>query len=306
MIDVIIPAYNAHKTIGRTLTSIAMQINRPLLKVYVVNDGSKEDYKDIINNYKDVINITEIRIKNSGPGAARQVGLEASNSEYVVFIDSDDTLYNEFAITNLFNEILDADMSQGYFLEKKNGMDNVLEPQYCYSHGKMYRRSVIEKYNIRFIETKREYGDPYEDTTFNELYMLCCDKIGTTNEIVYVYQDNQNSITRRDIDVAINLRNFVDAMTWLAEELDKREITKLRDVAWHFCIISMHAYFKYSTLEENEENNFVFEKMTRIKQTYNRYIEYLPYDEQLAIYKIFNEPVIPKLSFYDFMNKIKD
>ena len=101
MIDVIIPAYNAHKTIGRTLTSIAMQINRPLLKVYVVNDGSKEDYKDIINNYKDVINITEIRIKNSGPGAARQVGLEASNSEYVVFIDSDDTLYNEFVCESI-------------------------------------------------------------------------------------------------------------------------------------------------------------------------------------------------------------
>lgn len=38
MIDVIIPAYNSHSTIIRTLSSIAMQLNRDELKVTIVND----------------------------------------------------------------------------------------------------------------------------------------------------------------------------------------------------------------------------------------------------------------------------
>ena len=41
MIDVIIPAYNSQDTIIRTLSSIAMQLNRDELKVTIVNDGGK-------------------------------------------------------------------------------------------------------------------------------------------------------------------------------------------------------------------------------------------------------------------------
>ena len=47
MIDVIIPAYNSQDTIIRTLSSIAMQLNRDELKVTIVNDGGN-DYKDIV------------------------------------------------------------------------------------------------------------------------------------------------------------------------------------------------------------------------------------------------------------------
>ena len=54
MIDVIIPAYNSQDTIIRTLSSIAMQLNRDELKVTIVNDGGK-DYKDIVNTFCDSI-----------------------------------------------------------------------------------------------------------------------------------------------------------------------------------------------------------------------------------------------------------
>ena len=52
MIDVIIPAYNAHKTIERTLYSIAYQRNSENLNVYIINDNSIKDYSKEIDFLK--------------------------------------------------------------------------------------------------------------------------------------------------------------------------------------------------------------------------------------------------------------
>ena len=304
MIDNIIPAYNAFETIGKTLNSITKQVNRASLNVYIINDGSEKSYDYIIANYTSLINITEIKIKNSGPGFARQVGLDVSSNEFIVFMDADDTLPDEDSLLNLISIISEADLAQGSFLEKTETDSRVLEPQYCYLHGKMYRRSVIQKNNIKFDETRRYDGDIYEDCSFNILYTLCCNKIATTNEVVYVYEYNPNSITKFNKDVSKHLRNYVDAMTWLGKEINKRELKKEHDIAWNFCMICFHSYFNY--LLSEERSNFVFTEMSQIKKMYKKYIDNLPYDEQLSIYKLFDYPVIPTISFYDFMNKILD
>lgn len=304
MIDIIIPAYNAFETIGRTLNSIAKQVNRSSLNVYIINDGSEKSYDYIIDNYSSLINITEIRIENSGPGFARQLGLEVSNNEFIVFMDADDTLPDENSLLNLISIIAEADLAQGPFFEKTETDSRVLEPQYCYLHGKMYRRSVINKNNITFDIKRRYGGDIYEDCSFNILYTLCCNKIATTNEVVYTYEYNPNSITKANKDVSKHLRNYVDAMTWLEKEISKRNITNEHDIAWNFCMVCFHSYFNY--LLSEEQSSFVFTEMSQIKKMYKKYIDKLPYDEQLSIYKLFDYPVIPTISFYDFMDKISD
>lgn len=303
MIDIIIPAYNAFNTLGNTLTSIAKQINYKDLKIYIVNDGSEKSYDYIIKNYLSFLDITEIFISNSGPGVARQVGLDYSKNEFIVFIDSDDILYNEFSIINLLNIINGNDLAQGCFMDTQANESKVMSPQYCYLHGKMYRRSIINKYNIRFDELKRLNGDIYEDSTFNQLYSLYCDNIATTNEIIYAYQNNPLSITKANDNKASNLYNFIDAMSWLFNQIEKRKITKKYEIAWNICIILFHIYFNY--LITNDENDFVFENCKKLKKAYNKYIKYLPYEEQLAIFKYFDYPTIPTISFYDFLKKIK-
>lgn len=304
MIDIIIPAYNAFETIERTLNSIVRQVNRELLKVYIINDGSFKSYDYIINKYLLLLDIVEVKIENSGPGAARQVGLDVSNNEFIVFIDADDTLPYENSLLNLINIIQEADLAQGYFIEETESENNVWEPQYCYLHGKMYRRSIIEKNNIKFDVTRRYGGDIYEDTSFNILYTLCCDKISSTDEVVYKYEYNPNSITKSNKDDSKHLRNYIDAMTWLTKEISKRKIEKDHDIAWNYYMICFHSYFKY--LLTQEKSSFLFAEMSQIKKMYKKYIDKLPFDEQLSIYKLFNEPVIPTISFYDFINKISD
>lgn len=304
MIDIIIPAYNAFETIGKTLNSIAKQVNRESLNVYIINDGSDKGYDYIISNYTSLINITEIKIENSGPGAARQLGLDASGNEFIVFMDADDTLPSDNSLLNLVSIISESDLAQGFFTEKTETDSKVLEPQYCYLHGKMYRRSIIDKNNIRFDKTRRYDGDIYEDCSFNILYTLCCNKIATTNEIVYTYEYNPNSITKSNKDVSKHLKNYVDAMTWLEKEIRKRNLEKEHDIAWNFCMICLHSYFNY--LLSEEKSSFVFTEMAQIKKMYKKYIDKLPYNEQLSIYRLFDYPVIPTISFYDFMDKISD
>ena len=82
MIDVIIAAYNCHDTILRTLLSIYMQTCKDIINVYIVNDGSDECYDREVNIFKDKLNINVIDLyKNMGPGVARQVGIDNSNSK---------------------------------------------------------------------------------------------------------------------------------------------------------------------------------------------------------------------------------
>lgn len=74
MIDIIIPAYNAHETIDQTLYSINTQINKELFKVYIVNDASNQNYSNFVDKYSNSLDIEEITIeKNSGPGVARNI-----------------------------------------------------------------------------------------------------------------------------------------------------------------------------------------------------------------------------------------
>lgn len=73
MIDIIIPAYNNHKTIIRTLGSILMQHNVQDVIITIVNDGG-ESYQEIINIFKPYLNIQEIEYKdNRGPRLCAQL-----------------------------------------------------------------------------------------------------------------------------------------------------------------------------------------------------------------------------------------
>ena len=90
MIDIIIPIYNARKTLELTLMSIKLQTIINKINIYLIDDNSSEDYKDILNKYKDM-NIIYIKLdKNNGPAVARQKGIEMSSSKYIMFIDADD------------------------------------------------------------------------------------------------------------------------------------------------------------------------------------------------------------------------
>jgi len=91
-ISVIIPAYNAEKTIRRTLNSVENQTMLPK-EVIVIDDCSIDQTNAIIREYMNTskLNIRhEIQAANAGAGSARNAGWLVASEKYVAFLDADD------------------------------------------------------------------------------------------------------------------------------------------------------------------------------------------------------------------------
>lgn len=92
-ISVIIPMYNASKSIIKALDSIKFQTCKADYQILIINDGSKDDSEAVVNQYildNPRMNITLISQENSGVSMARNVGLRLASGDYIALLDSDD------------------------------------------------------------------------------------------------------------------------------------------------------------------------------------------------------------------------
>lgn len=99
LISVIVPTFNRADLILKPLESVYNQTYRPI-ELVVVDDGSTDRTKEIIQNWKSESESEDFIIKyifqkNSGAPAARNNGIRNSNGRYLQFLDSDDELLPE-------------------------------------------------------------------------------------------------------------------------------------------------------------------------------------------------------------------
>jgi len=85
-ISVVIPAYNAQKTITACLHALFRQTVPPK-EIIVVDDGSQDQTRALVSRFSPAV--TLITQKNSGAPHARNVGLSKAKGEYILFLDSD-------------------------------------------------------------------------------------------------------------------------------------------------------------------------------------------------------------------------
>uniref|UniRef100_UPI00124E555A glycosyltransferase family 2 protein n=1 Tax=Acinetobacter seifertii TaxID=1530123 RepID=UPI00124E555A len=97
LISVVIPMYNASNTIVDVLNSVKEQTLKCNYEVLVVNDGSKDNSKDVVEKYitenKD-FNVILINKPNGGVSTARNAGLSQSKGDLIAFLDSDDKWFS--------------------------------------------------------------------------------------------------------------------------------------------------------------------------------------------------------------------
>lgn len=109
LVSIIIPAYNAERTLERCLQSVVAQTHQPL-EIIVVNDGSTDDTAAILTKWQGKIKI--IQQANGGAPAARNAGWRASTGEYLLFCDADVTLSSQ-AIERMLSA-LESDPKASY------------------------------------------------------------------------------------------------------------------------------------------------------------------------------------------------
>lgn len=91
-IDIIIPAYNPGPYLRDALNSVFCQTYKNF-EVFVIDDCSTQNIDSIVRSYPNV-NLLKTD-KNSGPSAARNLGIKMGNSEFISFLDSDDIMDNK-------------------------------------------------------------------------------------------------------------------------------------------------------------------------------------------------------------------
>ncbi len=95
-ISIVIPVYNRAGIVQRTLASVASQTARPL-DIILVDNNSTDGTVEVLGRWKntvqdDAFRVTVLSEKKPGAAAARNRGLEAVTTEWVMFFDSDDTM----------------------------------------------------------------------------------------------------------------------------------------------------------------------------------------------------------------------
>lgn len=108
-LSIIIPYYKTYEETIKLLNILIPQLTNET-EVFLIDDGCKEERLDI---YKDKINIIHLE-ENHGLSYARNRGIEQAKGEYIVFIDSDDYVANDY-IETIINKINTSEFDYCYF-----------------------------------------------------------------------------------------------------------------------------------------------------------------------------------------------
>ena len=199
-ISIIVTNFNYSKFLDRAIRSAFVQ-NYPTDKyeLIVVDDCSTDKSLEIIESYGDLI--SKIYLKNNvGLSKARNIGVEESNGEYIIFIDADDFIHRDLIfIAGMFldqNEMFDA-VSVDYITvdEKGHEIKRVAFSDNPLACGIMYRK---EKFiNIGMFDENLRVN---EDKEFRERFNEKGYKMHNIELPLYRYRKHRGSLTYNNDD----------------------------------------------------------------------------------------------------------
>lgn len=217
-ISIIIPVYNTEKYLKRCLNSIINQ-NFKEIEIIIINDCSTDNSLEIIKKYIEI----EKRIilinkeKNEGLSAARNSGIEIAKGEYILHIDSDDWIEQnyfkdmyKFAIKNK------ADIVISDYYEDYNNLDiryiqgqkeintiqinklKVIENIFLFKGSTSVWNKLIKTELYRKNQIKHPQGISLgEDLAVIPKLIYYSQKIVKLNKAYYHYIQNPLSITKK-------------------------------------------------------------------------------------------------------------
>lgn len=201
-LTIIMPTYNdSFDKINRTLQSIVSQKEYDFSKieVIIVDDCSTKgqiNWNELLNRYHS-LNINYMKLpENKGPGVARQTALNIATGDFIFFLDCGDTLFDDFVLKEFNNnKNLDCDIisTKIYDVDSGNKRRSFLFNN-AYIFGIFIKKQFLTEHNINFSEILRWE----EDAFFEEQLRYYYPKVVSTKTVGYTYNDDSDSITRKN------------------------------------------------------------------------------------------------------------
>ena len=107
-VTILIPAYNAKKSIKETLESIQRQKYDGNIYINIIDDGSTDGTLELLKSMDLNSNITIMESKHNGKAAALNKGLENVKTDYTITVDSD-TILHPLAVRNIMKKLTNSD-----------------------------------------------------------------------------------------------------------------------------------------------------------------------------------------------------
>lgn len=317
-ISVIVPVYNAEKSIERCINSIINQTYSNL-EILVINDGSTDSTLDVLNELhtKDS-RVIIFTVPNGGVSRARNFGLEKMSGDLVTFVDSDDyideTMYEQLVcVMDKYN----CDISHcGYsnvnndkiisFTGENNGkviVQNVDEALECLISGKLFSGGIWNKlYRVELFQ-----GIKFVDEIrFNE-------------DVLINYYLFKKAIKSVFIDKALYnyVANFYGA-THSADAVKMGEDCKLvadiiekdcRDTSYHFAAQYKKAYnaivlYRAYLYENNNENRNKRKMLLEEIKQFKKAGVYSSKNDKISVYLFIYSPFLYRI-IYRIYDKVR-
>ncbi len=239
-VSVIVPVYNAEKTLERAFSSVKNQtIGFENIELLLCDDCSTDNSFSIIQEWeKQYENVRAFKTKkNSGmAGAPRNVCLENVSAPYVMFLDNDDEFF-DYSVKSLYCAITEnkADIASGDWTQVADGKKETHrhEAEYGVKNADIFasneaapfigtvwrtifKSEIIRNNKIRMPESSRE-----EDIAFTMEYLMFCKKGVYINESVYNWLRRSGSVSLSQAERKPLTQTLISAGSY--EEVVERE-----------------------------------------------------------------------------------
>jgi len=229
-VGLLMPVFNGKQHLNACIDSLLSQTHTNI-EIILIDDCSSDGSGTICDSYADERIVVVHLSENRGPSNARNVAMNTTRAEFIVFVDSDDLLD-----ANAVHLLLEAHFRHdvdcvvgGYvsvggglglrqfwseqILSRKQSVDllvNCLVKPGGYTilstvWGKLYRKSIIDRYCIMFDETI----SIQEDLIFNFDFFRCADDVFCIPSPVYSYRTNRTGQGSRTIQQPLFFKSII-------------------------------------------------------------------------------------------------
>lgn len=314
-LSIIIATYNSGKYLKKCIESILNQTITNF-EIIIIDDGSTDNTFEILNKEFDLKKekIYYKKIENSGVSIARNIGINISRGEYITFLDADDWLADIDAYKIMYLKAkendLDAVICDYYyyfdnikknFIYKSSNFENIKKEKENIKiifetnsavWNKIYKRSVIEKYQIYFSAGIR-YAEDFEFVT---KFLICSRRVERIPVPLINYYQREESATKKYDDKILDLIIVIKNIEMYMKKENKYKILKKK----YEKIISQKIYgqiFKTIYIEDFNQKENILNKVSNFIKA-----------EKITIYKTKNfililKYIIYKIKIYKFIKK---